>query len=170
MLLHIKSSRLLLFLVSDVFFLSFDREQMRFISCKGNICIPDKSMIKESTGHHLLTIQHTAIWPGGVYSGRHIHTHTWYNPEFGAGSFHRQTGWAGYHLCPFSPNHKEEKPEGKKTHFHHNRWMYSHILLQSHQNNATTIQAQHLFQSESKPLPETCSKTKWHKSNGVKEK
>lgn len=86
-----------------------NREQMRLISYKRNICIPDKLMIKDSTDHHLQTIQHIVIWPRGVYSGRHIHTHTWQNSQFGAGYFHSQTGWAGYHPWLFNPNHKKKK-------------------------------------------------------------
>lgn len=52
---------------------------MTLVSYKGNICIPDMSMIKGSTDHHLQTIQRTVIWPRSVYSGRHVHTHAWHD-------------------------------------------------------------------------------------------
>lgn len=127
---------------------------MTFISPQGNICIPDRSMIKESTDHHLLTIQPTKIWPGGVYTGRRIHAPAWHDPKSGAASFHRQSGWAGYHLCPFSPNHQEgRRLTSTATAECTQTYCYSHTRTMPLQ-----IQAQHLFQSESTPLPETCSK------------
>lgn len=45
---------------------------------------------------------------------------------------------------------KKRDQRGRRFTFPKNRWTYSHTLFQSHQNNATRIQAQHLFQSENK--------------------
>lgn len=72
---------------------------MSLILYTGNICIPDKSMIKDSTDHHLQTIQHTVIWPRAVYSGRRIHTHTWHSSHSEAGSFTVRQGGLDTTYC-----------------------------------------------------------------------
>lgn len=69
-------------------------------------------MIKESADHDLLTILYIAIWSGGVSSDMDIYTHyVIQSLELGLHTdTERQAGLDGHHLCPFSPNHKEEKP------------------------------------------------------------
>lgn len=137
------------------------REQMSLILHTGNICIPDKSMIKDSTDHHLQTIQHAVIWPGAVYSGRHIHTHTWHSSHCEAGSFTARQGGLDTTYCFSVLITRTRNQKGRRFTFTKTaECTHTHILLQSPQNNATTIQAQHLFQSESGSLPESCSKTK----------
>lgn len=84
---------------------------MTVVSFKNNICLPDKSTIKGSADRHLQTVQRTAIWPRGVCSGRHDHTRTWQSTRAGAGGPDTTS-------LALSPNHKEEKPAAKKTHFH----------------------------------------------------
>lgn len=69
-------------------------------------------MIKESADRDLLTGLYIVIWSGGASSDMDLHTHCVnqtleLSPNVDR---ERQAGPAGHHLCPFSPNHKEEKP------------------------------------------------------------
>lgn len=82
-------------------------------------------MIKESADHDLLPKLYIVIWSGDVPSDMDIHTYCVIQSlELGPHTDReRQAGLAGHHLCPFSPNHKEEKPSGRHIHFHHNPWM-----------------------------------------------
>lgn len=65
-------------------------------------------MIRESADRERLTILCIVIWSGGVSSDMDCVIQSL---ELGLHTDRgRQAGLAGHHLCPFSPNHKEEKP------------------------------------------------------------
>lgn len=75
---------------------------------KGNICIPDKFVIKQSPDNPLLTL----LWFGQVVftqAGTSPPTHSL---MWSWSQVLPQTGWAGDLRCPFRPNHTEEKPKG----------------------------------------------------------